>query len=102
MGTCTYTLAKTCGSDTTLPAFHITAKNENQGKRSVSFIGFVTVQVYGYHISVARKEYGIVRVRTIAFHCLNCMNQGPYQARDEWVSQLPFCATFACANYTGD
>uniref|UniRef100_A0A670JHY8 Fc fragment of IgG binding protein n=1 Tax=Podarcis muralis TaxID=64176 RepID=A0A670JHY8_PODMU len=62
MGTCTYTLAKTCGSDTTLPAFHITAKNENQGKRSVSFIGFVTVQVYGYHISVARKEYGIVRV----------------------------------------
>ncbi|XP_060132429.1 IgGFc-binding protein [Zootoca vivipara] len=62
MGTCTYTLAKTCGLDKTLPAFHITAKNENQGRRSVSFIGFVMVQVHGYHISVARKEYGIVRV----------------------------------------
>ncbi|XP_061452964.1 IgGFc-binding protein-like [Rhineura floridana] len=62
MGTCTYTLAKTCRSDTTLPAFHITAKNENQGRQSVSFVGLVMVQVYGYDISVARKEYGLVRV----------------------------------------
>ncbi|XP_048357601.1 IgGFc-binding protein-like [Sphaerodactylus townsendi] len=62
MGTCTYTMAKTCGSDSTLPPFHITAKNENRGRKTVSYVGSVTVQVYGYHISVARNERGLVRV----------------------------------------
>uniref|UniRef100_A0ABM5ESE3 IgGFc-binding protein-like n=1 Tax=Pogona vitticeps TaxID=103695 RepID=A0ABM5ESE3_9SAUR len=62
MGTCTYTLAKTCGPDTTLPVFHVAAKNEIRGRLSVSYIGLVMVQVYGYDITVARKEYGLVRV----------------------------------------
>ncbi|KAM6428800.1 IgGFc-binding protein-like isoform 2-T4 [Liasis olivaceus] len=62
MGTCTYTVAKTCGPDTTLPAFHITIKNENRGQKSVSYVGLVMIQVYGYDIAVARKEYGFVRV----------------------------------------
>ncbi|KAJ7304152.1 hypothetical protein JRQ81_011681 [Phrynocephalus forsythii] len=62
MGTCTYTLAKTCGPDMTLPAFHVAAKNEIRGRLSVSYISLVKVQVYGYDISIARKEYGLVRV----------------------------------------
>ncbi|KAF7242410.1 IgGFc-binding protein [Varanus komodoensis] len=62
MGTCTYTMAKTCGPDATFPAFHITAKNEKRGTQSVSYVGLVMVQVYGYNISVARSEYGLVRV----------------------------------------
>uniref|UniRef100_A0A8C8S3T1 VWFD domain-containing protein n=1 Tax=Pelusios castaneus TaxID=367368 RepID=A0A8C8S3T1_9SAUR len=62
MGTCTYTLAKTISSDTALPLFHITAKNENRGNQRVSYVGFVTVQVYGYTLSVVRNEYGHVRV----------------------------------------
>ncbi|KAL8220199.1 UNVERIFIED_CONTAM: hypothetical protein K2H54_040445 [Gekko kuhli] len=62
MGTCTYTMAKTCGSDTTLPTFHIMVKNENRGSQTVSYVGSLTVQVYGHHINVARNEYGLVRV----------------------------------------
>ncbi|XP_075763600.1 IgGFc-binding protein-like [Pelodiscus sinensis] len=62
MGTCTYTLAKTLSSDTTLPAFHVMAKNENRGNQRVAYVGFVTVQVYGYTLSVVRNEYGLVRV----------------------------------------
>ncbi|XP_026558168.1 IgGFc-binding protein-like [Pseudonaja textilis] len=62
MGTCTYTVAKTCGPDKTLPAFHVTIKNENRGVKTVSYVGLVMVQVYGYDIAVARKEHGFVRV----------------------------------------
>ncbi|XP_073179609.1 LOW QUALITY PROTEIN: IgGFc-binding protein-like [Lepidochelys kempii] len=62
MGTCTYTLAKTFSSDSALPAFHVTAKNENRGNQRVAYVGFVTVQVYGYTVSVVRNEYGLVRV----------------------------------------
>lgn len=77
MGTCTYTLAKTCGSDTTLPAFHVTAKNENRARQSVSYVGFVTIQVYGQNISVARNEFGFVRVRTVFLFLDSCMNVCP-------------------------
>uniref|UniRef100_A0A8C3SMJ9 Fc fragment of IgG binding protein n=1 Tax=Chelydra serpentina TaxID=8475 RepID=A0A8C3SMJ9_CHESE len=62
MGTCTYTLVKTFSSDSALPAFHVTAKNENRGNQRVAYVGFVTMQVYGYTVSVVRNEYGLVRV----------------------------------------
>ncbi|ETE64581.1 IgGFc-binding protein, partial [Ophiophagus hannah] len=67
MGTCTYTVAKTCGPDTTLPAFHVTIKNENRGMKTVSYVGLVTVQVYGYDIAIARNEHGFVRVNNQRF-----------------------------------
>uniref|UniRef100_A0A8C7E3Z3 VWFD domain-containing protein n=1 Tax=Naja naja TaxID=35670 RepID=A0A8C7E3Z3_NAJNA len=67
MGTCTYTVAKTCGPDTTLPAFNVTIKNENRGVKTVSYVGLVMVQVYGYDIVVARKEHGFVRVNNQRF-----------------------------------
>ncbi|XP_069598457.1 IgGFc-binding protein-like [Ranitomeya imitator] len=61
-GTCTYTIAKTCGSDSSLPFFNIEAKNENRGNTRVSYISYVTVQVYDYSISLVRYENGFVRV----------------------------------------
>ncbi|XP_053546860.1 IgGFc-binding protein-like [Bombina bombina] len=61
-GTCTYTIAKTCGSDSSLPAFNIEAKNENRGNTRVSYVSFVTVQVYGFNIYLVRSENGFVRV----------------------------------------
>ncbi|XP_070620019.1 IgGFc-binding protein-like isoform X1 [Erythrolamprus reginae] len=76
MGTCTYTVAKTCGPDTTLPAFHVTVKNENRGVKSVSYVGSVTVQVYGYDITIVRKEHGFVRVNNQRFRLpVSLMNQ---------------------------
>ncbi|KAM4652253.1 IgGFc-binding protein-like [Discoglossus pictus] len=61
-GTCKYTMAKTCGSDVSLPDFNIETKNENRGSAMVSYLSSVTIQVYGYNISGFRSEYGIVRV----------------------------------------
>lgn len=63
MGTCTYTIAKTCSLDADLPSFSIVAKNENRGNTHVSYIAFVTVTVYNITISVAGRENGFVRVR---------------------------------------
>ncbi|XP_075135251.1 IgGFc-binding protein-like [Leptodactylus fuscus] len=61
-GTCTYTVAKSCGSDSSLPAFNIEAKNENRGSTRVAYVSYVNVQVYEYSISLVRYEYGSVRV----------------------------------------
>ncbi|KAM4652646.1 IgGFc-binding protein-like [Discoglossus pictus] len=61
-GTCTYTIAKNCGSDSSLPAFNIEAKNENRGNTRVAYVSFVTVQVYDFTISLVRYENGFVRV----------------------------------------
>ncbi|KAM8927861.1 IgGFc-binding protein-like [Pelodytes ibericus] len=61
-GTCTYTMAKTCGSDPGLPSFNIEAKNENRGSALVSYISYVNIQANGYNITGVRSEYGVVRV----------------------------------------
>ncbi|XP_074837545.1 IgGFc-binding protein-like [Carettochelys insculpta] len=62
MGTCTYTIAKTCGSDSALPTFSVKAKNDNRGNTRVSYVGYVTVEVYNVTVSVVRYETGFVRV----------------------------------------
>ncbi|XP_067399057.1 IgGFc-binding protein-like [Emydura macquarii macquarii] len=62
MGTCTYTITETCGSDSTLPSFTVKAKNANRGNTRVSYVGYVTVEVYNVTISVVRYETGFVRV----------------------------------------
>ncbi|CAH2318264.1 c-binding -like [Pelobates cultripes] len=61
-GTCTYTVAKTCGSDSGLTAFNIETSNENRGNSRVSYVSNVTVQVYSFTISLFRFEHGFVRV----------------------------------------
>ncbi|MEE6482037.1 hypothetical protein FKM82_013123 [Ascaphus truei] len=61
-GTCTYTVAKTCGTDSTLPFFSVEAKNENRGNTRVAYVSFVRVQVYDFTISLVRFENGFVRV----------------------------------------
>ncbi|XP_075046976.1 IgGFc-binding protein-like [Mixophyes fleayi] len=71
-GTCTYTIAKSCGKDSSLPKFNIQAKNENRGNTQVSYVSFVTIQVHDFVISLVRYEYGFVRL----------------QARDEDVREI--------------
>lgn len=69
MGTCTYVMAKNCGTDDHLPAFEVLAQNENRGSRRVSYVTLVTVNVYGTTITVARSETGRVRVRIPVSMC---------------------------------
>ncbi|KFQ97989.1 IgGFc-binding protein, partial [Opisthocomus hoazin] len=62
MGTCTYTLTKTCDPDPTLPVFSVEARNQRWGNLKASFIASVTVRAYDVTIAVDRSENGIVRV----------------------------------------
>ncbi|KAM6223680.1 IgGFc-binding protein [Rhynchocyon petersi] len=62
MGTCLYTMAELCGSDPSLPAFSVEAKNEHRSSRTVSYVGFVTVRAYGHSVSLARGEVGLARI----------------------------------------
>lgn len=65
MGTCTYVIAKNCVADDKLQAFEVLAENENRGNRRVSYVGVVTVKVYGTTITVVQSERGRVRVRIL-------------------------------------
>lgn len=62
MGTCTYTMTKTCDEDPDLPVFSVKAKNEHRGNPKVSYVGVVIVHVYDITITVVRSEDGFVRV----------------------------------------
>ncbi|XP_035236114.1 IgGFc-binding protein-like [Anguilla anguilla] len=62
MGTCTYIIAKNCQANNDLPPFEVETQNENRGNVQVSYVGLVTVKVYGVTINVARSENGLVRV----------------------------------------
>ncbi|XP_069057919.1 IgGFc-binding protein-like [Pleurodeles waltl] len=75
-GTCTYTIAKTCGADNTLPVFNIKAKNENRGSTKVSYVTFVTIEVYEYTISLVRFEKGQVRVNNEKLSLPVVLNDG--------------------------
>ncbi|XP_059575337.1 IgGFc-binding protein [Alligator mississippiensis] len=55
-GTCIYTLAKTCGDDSSLPSFHIETKNEK------SMTSQVAIHVHGVIVTVGRFEDGFVKV----------------------------------------
>ncbi|XP_043936384.1 IgGFc-binding protein-like [Protopterus annectens] len=68
MGTCTYTIAKTCGNDVTLPFFNVEAKNDNRGSTHVSYVSSVTIEVYDITISVVKGEYGKIRVNNNVEH----------------------------------
>ncbi|XP_032660605.1 IgGFc-binding protein-like [Chelonoidis abingdonii] len=61
-GTCTYAIARTCGSDTTLPSFGVEAKNLNQRNTRLSSVAFVTVYVYNVTISIDRFTKGLVQM----------------------------------------
>ncbi|XP_029432759.1 IgGFc-binding protein-like [Rhinatrema bivittatum] len=65
-GTCTYTIAKTLSSSSDLPSFNIEAKNENRGSTQASYISYVSVQSYGYNISIRAGNYGRVMVNGVS------------------------------------
>ncbi|XP_044847312.1 IgGFc-binding protein-like isoform X2 [Mauremys mutica] len=64
-GTCTYTLAKYCGSETSLEPFTIDEKNANKGSQDISFLRLTNVYIYGYNISMYKREVGKVRLNGV-------------------------------------
>nr|XP_033818986.1 IgGFc-binding protein-like isoform X2 [Geotrypetes seraphini] len=78
-GTCMYTLAKTCGTDETLPAFSIEAKNENRGSTKFSYISLVNAKIYGYTITIIRSEYGFARINNVRWPLPITLNEGKVQ-----------------------
>lgn len=61
-GTCTYTIAKYCGSDSTLVPFTVDEKNDNRGSQAISFVRLTNIYVYGQTISIYKREVGKIRV----------------------------------------
>lgn len=61
MGTCTYTLVAMCKNDPSLPAFSITAKNEERGQPEASYLHFVNVEVSGTTVSLQKARRVLVR-----------------------------------------
>uniref|UniRef100_A0A4W3HDB9 VWFD domain-containing protein n=1 Tax=Callorhinchus milii TaxID=7868 RepID=A0A4W3HDB9_CALMI len=64
-GTCKYTIAKTCGTETSLPSFKVEAKNANRGSTKVSYVDLVNIYVYDLNITVLRREHSLVRVNDL-------------------------------------
>ncbi|KAF7242489.1 IgGFc-binding protein [Varanus komodoensis] len=87
-GTCTYTMVKTCGDNFGLTPFHVYAKNENRGSKHVSYVGMVTIEVYGYIITVVRAEVGFVRVNGIRAHLPISLKDGSLQLSQSGTSFL--------------
>ncbi|NXF41759.1 FCGBP protein, partial [Nyctibius bracteatus] len=88
MGTCTYTLTKTCDLDPTLPVFSVEAKNEHRGNPKVSYVGSVTVRVYDVTVAVVRAEDGIVRVDSISHHLPAILSKGRVQVHQHGMGVL--------------
>ncbi|XP_075763599.1 IgGFc-binding protein-like isoform X2 [Pelodiscus sinensis] len=78
-GTCTYTVAKTCGCDCDPHSFDITVESWSSGNTQISFIGSVTVQVDGVTVRVARAEVGYVRVNNTRAHLPISLNNGVFR-----------------------
>ncbi|XP_014813471.1 PREDICTED: IgGFc-binding protein-like [Calidris pugnax] len=88
MGTCTYTLTKTCHQDPTIPFFSVEAKNEARGHLGVSHVDTVTVHVYDVTVEATRAENGIVRVNNRRSHLPISLARGKLRLRQKGRSLL--------------
>nr|XP_038028058.1 IgGFc-binding protein isoform X2 [Anas platyrhynchos] len=88
MGTCTYTMTKTCDEDPDLPVFSVKAKNEHRGNPKVSYVGVVIVHVYDITITVVRSEDGFVRVNNQYSRLPISLAQGKLQLQQKGRSVL--------------
>ncbi|XP_074710555.1 IgGFc-binding protein [Strix uralensis] len=88
MGTCTYTLTKTCDSDPNLPVFSVEAKNEHRANPKVSCVGSVTIRIYDLVITVVRAENGIVRVNNQRSHLPISLAKGKVHLQQKGKSVL--------------
>ncbi|XP_045915562.1 IgGFc-binding protein-like [Micropterus dolomieu] len=62
MGNCTYTMVKNCHVDEDHPAFEVDSQNNKLADSRVTFVGKVTIKVYGYTMTIVRSEFGLVRM----------------------------------------
>uniref|UniRef100_A0A8C2STI4 VWFD domain-containing protein n=1 Tax=Coturnix japonica TaxID=93934 RepID=A0A8C2STI4_COTJA len=76
MGTCTYTLSKTCNPAANLPFFSVEVKNSHRGNSKSPYIDAVTVQVYNITVTIIRSEVGLVRVNNHRTHLPISLAQG--------------------------
>ncbi|KAM4825775.1 IgGFc-binding protein [Thomomys bottae] len=93
MGTCTYTMAELCSSDSTLPAFSVEAKNEHRSSRKVSYVGLVSVLAYSHSVTLVRGENGFARIDNQRFRLPASLNEGRmlvYQSGTQGVVELDF------------
>lgn len=66
-GTCKYIFSKTCGNLDGLVPFTIAERNDNRGKKHISYVREVEVSVYGHTVIIRRGQIGRVEVRVQLF-----------------------------------
>ncbi|NXL40769.1 FCGBP protein, partial [Glaucidium brasilianum] len=88
MGTCAYTLTKTCDSDPNLPVFSVEAKNEHRANQKVSCVGSVTIRIYDIVVTMVRAEKGIVRVNNQRSHLPISLAEGKLHLQQKGKSVL--------------
>ncbi|KAF7242403.1 IgGFc-binding protein [Varanus komodoensis] len=92
-GTCSYTIAKYCGSDPTLVPFTIVEKNDNRGNQAVSYVSLANIFVYGYKISIYKQEVGRIRLNDAIFSLPLTLEEGKirlFQSGPSAVLQTEF------------
>ncbi|KAK2830491.1 hypothetical protein Q5P01_018422 [Channa striata] len=62
MGSCTYTMVKNCHVGEDVPAFEIDAQNNKHTGSKVTTVGKVIIKIHGYTVTIARSEFGLVRM----------------------------------------
>lgn len=83
MGTCTYTLSKTCGTAANLPFFTVEVRNSLRGNAKSPYIDAVTVQAYNITVVVIRSENGFVRVNNHRTRLPISLAQGKFQLQQK-------------------
>ncbi|XP_053908647.1 IgGFc-binding protein-like [Cuculus canorus] len=80
MGSCTYTLVKSCPSDPTgSTTFNIEIQNQHKDISKTSSIASLVIEVYDVTIAAVRNENGIVRVNHLRSHLPISISQGRIQ-----------------------
>ncbi|KFO72474.1 IgGFc-binding protein, partial [Cuculus canorus] len=79
MGSCTYTLVKTCHSDPTGSTFNIEIQKEHKDISKTSSIASLVIEVYDVTVAAVHSENGIVRVNHLRSHLPISISQGRIQ-----------------------
>ncbi|NXP53810.1 FCGBP protein, partial [Heliornis fulica] len=77
-GTCSYILTETCGGDR-VKSFVVKIEKNPRKKRKVSHIQVVSVEVYGFTLTLRRGRRGSVMVDSISHHLPAILNNGQVQ-----------------------
>ncbi|NXK15338.1 FCGBP protein, partial [Herpetotheres cachinnans] len=86
-GTCSYILTETCGADNIKP-FVVKIRKDARQKRKVSGIQALSVEVYGFTLTLMKGKMGAVMVDSISYHLPTILGEGQVQVYQHGMGVL--------------